>query len=416
MRRRAIVALGAAALAFAAARPAHGAGQPVGLPSPASPVTASPPLPARPTLLGETRVPGPLSSRQQVLVGVDEQGKPVEARVVQRLTLVAKGDYSFVVPAPVVDVEPAAGSDSAPGLRRDAIVWQGFSPGRRELGADATLRLRVAAANLPIRVAVRTLVGGRLLGPRERRSGPLELELTVENATTANAPSFIAEGVPSELAGLLDGLRRTVQRGDLFGAYAATITTEAKPRSYRIDAPFVIRGTLRFRRGAVAALLADTGAVHGDAVTFSARLGDGSPLRLVLRVRGTAHAVSTPELTLVARPARGPRSLSPPVGGTWRRALARGLVPADGKALLATTIETIFRLSRLRQYGAFILDPGSYPRAGSDRTVYVYRTAPPRAAAAAPLQKHGGDVLVPVVAAVASVLAAGALVVLWAHS
>ena len=82
-----------------------------------------------------------MASDQRVLVGIDATGRPVSVHVVQRLTLHRIGDYSFVVQGPISDVEAAPGSDSVPGLRRDAIIWSGFSSGKRTLGALATLRV-----------------------------------------------------------------------------------------------------------------------------------------------------------------------------------------------------------------------------------------------------------------------------------
>ena len=116
----------AAACAFAPA--AHAAGTPILLPSVRTTLTPGPPLTAA-TVQGEVLYPPGMTSDQQVLVGVDANGKPVTLHVVQRLELPKLGDYSFTVPGPISDVEEAPGSDSQPGLRRDAIIWAGFSSG-----------------------------------------------------------------------------------------------------------------------------------------------------------------------------------------------------------------------------------------------------------------------------------------------
>ena len=88
-----------------------------------------------------------MTSDQRVLVGIDATGKPITIAVVQRLTLHKLGDYSFAVPGPIADVEAAAGSASEPGLRHDAILWAGFSPGNKTLAARATLRVPPAASS-----------------------------------------------------------------------------------------------------------------------------------------------------------------------------------------------------------------------------------------------------------------------------
>src|SRR6188472_1804186 len=143
-----------------------------------SPLTADVPV-ASDVLPGGSRVSG----TQVVTVVVDDSGAPQRISVRQRLVLVGTGDYSFVVPAPLVDVVAAPGSDVVPGARSAGIVWQGFVTERRVLAADATLRTRRVAAALPILLRLRTTVDGRPLEPRERRSGRVRIRLEMRNAT-----------------------------------------------------------------------------------------------------------------------------------------------------------------------------------------------------------------------------------------
>ena len=72
-----------------------------------------------------------------MVVGVREDGSAETVDVTQRLTLPKVGDYSFVIPAPVLSVVGAGGTQSEPGQRNTGIVWQGFSPGGRVLAARA---------------------------------------------------------------------------------------------------------------------------------------------------------------------------------------------------------------------------------------------------------------------------------------
>jgi hypothetical protein len=112
------------------------------------------------------------------------------------------------------------------------------------------------------------------------------------------------------------------------------------------------------------------------------------------------------------------RALSPPGGGrSWQDAVARGLVSLDGRELLALTVRTIYRVSRVRQYEAFLINPDPLARAGSDRTVYEYRSVAVTVRPAVPPAPGGGtDALITVLAAVGGVLAVGGLLVFWAHS
>ena len=160
MTRRLLVA---AACALAAAPAAHAAGQPVVLTlvDPNTNLTQQPPLAAHFFVEQEARVfRQKVDSDQVVTVGVDDTGRPVTLGVVQRLRITGQGDYLYSIPAPVLSVVQTADSASFPGRRQDAILWAGFSPGKRLLGARATLAPRQIARYLPLRVQLQTLVDG----------------------------------------------------------------------------------------------------------------------------------------------------------------------------------------------------------------------------------------------------------------
>jgi hypothetical protein len=388
----------------------------VGLPSPAQQLTASPPL-AGGTGTAELRVPGRISSRQRVLVGVGPDGAPVSVRALQRLVLVGQGDYSFTIPGPLTDVLPGPGTESQPGFRRDAIVWQGFSPGRRVLAAEAALRVGDASASLPVRLSVRVTVGGHELRPGDRRSGALVLELAVENVTPAPIITFAAIGVPIELAGVLDGLRETIDTGSPFMSYVTTIRSKPETVKQRFEAVLAVQGSIRFPHGRVAGLRAAGAHVSAERVVFSGRLGEDAPERLIVRVTGRATGLGLPDLDLQATPDLELHALRPPRGATWREAVRRRLVPVDGRALLTETIATLLRVARTRQYETFLTNPDPLFRAGGDRTVYAYRTVAAAQAVPPTSSDDGGHgVLLAVLLAVGGTALAGGLVVLWAHS
>jgi hypothetical protein len=407
------LALVAAAIVAGAARPGS---TPVGLPSPVQQLTASPPLQGG-AGIAELRVPGRVTSRQRIVVGVGPDGAPVSVQALDRLVLVGKGDYSFIVPGPLADVLPGAGTDSQPGFRADAIVWQGFSPGRRVLAAQATLRARDASPSLPVRLSLRTTVGGRELRPGERRSGPLVLELAVRNVTPAPIVTFSAAGVPIELAGVLDGLRQTIASGSPYMSYVATILSTPKPLKRRFEAVLGVQGTIRFPHGRVSGLRVTGGRLNAGRVVFGGRLGEDAPLRLSVRVTGLASKLGLPELGLRVTPDLRLHALRPPQGRTWKEAVRRKLVRLDGRELLDTTIATLLRVSRTRQYELFLSNPDPLFRAGGDLSVYLYRTVA-AVRAAPPRRSSGGgaDTLLIAVLAVGGTALAGGLVVLWAHS
>src|SRR5262249_26720439 len=145
--------LAAAVLTCAGAAHAATPGTFVALPSPAAPLSSSPPLAGGATATNAI-VRHRVNARTRVDVALDEDGTPFRIVATQRLDLRVKGDYFFTVGAPLRAVEAAPGSASTPGLRSTAITWAGFNPGRRTLAARATLDPAVAAPSLPLRVEV----------------------------------------------------------------------------------------------------------------------------------------------------------------------------------------------------------------------------------------------------------------------
>src|SRR5262249_6207254 len=104
-------------------------GVPVDLPPGTAPTTPVPPFPPLATSRVEIRLPhGRVRSDERVVVGLGPDGTPVQVRVHQRLRILGPGDYSLVVPGPIVDAETAPGSATPAGLRTGALIWQGFSP------------------------------------------------------------------------------------------------------------------------------------------------------------------------------------------------------------------------------------------------------------------------------------------------
>lgn len=392
---------------------------PVPLPTPAQALTRSPPLQTTAPLF-ELQLPGRIISRQQVAVGLDPAGAPVSVTVTQRLTLDATGDYAFAVQGPVVDVVATPDSDSEPGLRQGAILWQGFSPSHRLLGARAKLRVAESRSSLPLRISLAAHVDGVPLQAGLKRSGRLELVLTLFNATTASVPTFEGVGDVRDLANVLDELRKTVESGGPYTQNLVRVRSSGGPlpaRTAHVEAPFDVRGVIQFSPGALRAVSVENGRRVPGGIAFSARLGDGQPLRLAVRARGEARGLDLPTVSLQAQPLLQIAALRPPRGETWRSAVARGLIRRDGRILLRTAIDTILRLARVRQYETFLANPDGFARAGADRAVYLYRTAPPTATIAPPQPPDAGvGLLLPLLLGIGGVLAAGGLLIVWAHS
>jgi hypothetical protein len=350
--------------ACALAPAAKAAGTPILLPSVRTTLTPGPPLTSA-NISGEALYPPGMSSDQKVLVGVDATGKPVSLQVVQRLQLPKLGDYSFTVPGPISDVEVAPGSDSQPGLRRDAILWAGFSAGNKTLAARATLRPAEAESRLPLRVSV-------------ERDGDT-LIVRGENVAVARAPVLVG---PLSLREAVRALRQTRKYLDLGVAAPdlyATVRQTPLSQSERIVAPLDVQGQVGKQR-------------------FHYLLGDGRPLQFERRVE---HAPRGAKVRLVVTPVPPKRLLS--------------TRPNDVEQALGLVARARLTVARELQYHNFLANPNP---TGRSTATYIYETAK-RSAAPQPATPAdaGGNSSWPAFLVVAlGVVGAGSLVVLWAHS
>lgn len=346
------VALAAAAVAAGLAPVATAAT--VALPWPGQRVTGSPPLSPPTVAPFANRFRGRIDAGALVEVVVAPDGVVRSATIEQRLVVRGTGDYLLTVPAPVTAVLPAFGTESEPGLRRNAIVWQGFSPGRRVLVARAVLRPASAAAALPLRVRL------------ERTAGAWRLVL--ENRTASRVRSFTAAGSAAAVrryVGLLRGFE--LDSGASEPPFAEA--TGIRPLERRVSAAIRVRAT--------------AGSTRLDLV-----LGGGRPDRIVIRLPGAERL----DVSVSADPARPRFAAEPTLDAAIRAALSLGLA---------------------RQYASPLANPDVLGRAAA---TYRYRVALPGAAPSpVPAEPGGGHLLD---AALVAVLALGgaALLALWARS
>jgi hypothetical protein len=417
--------LAAAVLAAgAAAAPARADG--VTLVDPTTALTAEPPFAAA-SAGRDQDAPAArqrVDSREVVTTGVDGAGTPVSVTVDQRLDVVGTGDYVFTVPAPVRSVAAARGSQSAPGQRAGAILWAGFSDRYRRLSARARLWAPAAARLLPLRLALRASVDGRPLRPGERRSGRLDIALTLRNVTAIRAPSAAGAGDVPRLVRALDAARRGVFP---YGGVAIPLRSPPAARTARIEAPLAISGEIDLPAGQVREIIdvghgrterpaGTAGSDTGRGLSlwdFAFRLGDGSPLTQTVRISARVKDAAAPHIRVTARPVSPVGTLAPPAGRpSWRAALRAGDALAP-RRLLDLAEDAHLREARARQYDAFLANPG--PPGGANAARYVFVTA-------ASASRPGGDggsggmgTLGVVLVAAGAVLAAGAAVIGWAH-
>jgi hypothetical protein len=299
--------------------------------------------------------------------------------VVQRLLVRGVGDYYFAVPAPVLAVRAAAGSQSEPGRRQGQILWQGFSPGNRVLAARADLGPAAVAAALPLRVTL------------SRRGN--RLSLLVRNATRTRVPSFGAAADPAQVADFLDTLdaQQGRPRPDTFVA----IDGPVRPIVRTAVAPVRVEGTLGGGPRQVA---------------FRGLLTERAP---TLRVDAPLVPGSRPTFRLVATPRVPAGRLAPPGGGSWRT-YVRSRPRIGRRALLDTALELVIDVALAGQYDTLLANPD---RTGDRASVYVFTLARPSAHAQPPGSADGARGRLPGVVFAAGLLLAGALALgWWAHS
>ncbi len=415
--------LAAAVLAAgAAAAPARADG--VTLVDPTTALTAEPPFAAAG---GGREDDAPaarrrVDSREVVTTGVDDGGRPVSVTVVQRLNVVGTGDYVFTVPAPVRSVVAMRGSQSQPGQRAGAILWAGFSDRYHALYARARLWAPAAARLLPLQLSLRATVDGRPLAPGERRSGRLDIALTLRNVTATTAPSAAGRGDVPALVRALDAARHGAFP---FGGVPIALHSPPAARTARIEAPLAIDGEVDLPVGEVLRVIGVTHGRTGRPVgtggdtshalslwDFGFRLGDGAPLTQTVHVSAQVKDAATPHLRVEARPVAPRRTLVPPAGRPSWRAAWRAGVRLDPHGLLDVAEDAHLREARARQYDAFLANPGPPGSQSAARYVFV---------SASTARPDGGDgsgglgALGVVLAVAGAVLAVGAAVIAWAH-
>ena len=292
--------------------------------------------------------------------------------VVDRIAINGKGDYSFVVPAPVEDVRAAAGSASEPGLRSGAVVWQGFSPGRRLLSAAVSLRTVAAASALPLRVEI---------------EGP---ELRLVNTTSASATIVDANVRPVDIARALDAARAALELGTPAPTRIVDAIGAVREGQMLARVPLQVRGAVRFAKGPPRPL----NEIVGQSPIRIA--GDGSLKALEL-------SVSVPH----------PGSLLRPPGARRWLDLARSGGLAGGRKGARLAVSRLLAAALALQFQEFLANPDQN---GVTRTAYRYRLGERPQATAVKASGRSPGWPVAVAVALGLIAAAGGALVLWAHS
>ena len=392
--RRALAALGVAAVAAVAGAPAlatvrapaaptHGIVlvQPV---HDVDPLAGAAHLGLRKDRLLTSVVPGPVTNTEALTVAIGPTGAPAVVKDVQQLKISAAGNYI------VRELGPARkavglGDTVPPVLELGQVVWQGFSPGTRTLRAELTLDPGIEAARLPmgVRIDFRDRQGhSQPLRPGGQAPADGTATVTLTNAT--GSPRTVPLGIASvrPLARVLDALYAAARapRAAL-PPYAGSGLPTVLPGVHSGDEQVTVVAPLRVT-GSLGVTEASSGSpatVRGPGTTPSATgasvagtLDGAASFEVDLRAGQHLHA------DLDVRPWLDPRTLVPP-DTTWQAWAASNPATGAVRDATITAAETAAAAARAAEYSPYLQadTPGS--DLSSFRYVVAAATATPRA-------------------------------------
>jgi hypothetical protein len=382
--RRVTAGAGALLAVLLVSTPAYGDAA-IELPTPAAALAQELDLVCNPVVGGlperckKSSVPGPVINEEQVLVGVNGDGRVGRVLVEQRLVLTKVGDYVIRERGPARSAVALVKDTDPPNTKFGAVVYQGFTPGNRKLGARLTLDAGLEEARLPLGVTV-TYDGGdgpRPLDPGGRvpGAGTVRVQLTNQTTQPAELPSG-ADAPAGALAGPLDAALRFAQAppGPRVPSTDTVLprrlpVTSPGLRATTQSVPLRITGSLR--------VAGTTGSIAGPKVT---PLPDGGLLAGTLTgepgtVEFTAQVAGAGTLTmdLTVVPTLDPRLLAPPRHLASWAAWARGRPPlAERQAALDLLVTTAATGARASSYSPYL----GVDLPGSGSTVFRYGFAP----------------------------------------
>ncbi len=311
-------------------------------------------------------VPGPVVNDEVVLVGLGAGGVPAEVLVEQRLRLSGQGDYQVRERGPARASE-ALGDEPPPVTKFGAVVWQGFSPGSRELAARLTLDPVLEAPRLPLQITVDGPVG-----PGGEITGAGTVVLTLTNATSQPATLPTAADAPAvEVAAGLDlALAAAAAPGPRLPAAGAGL-----PQAVAASGPARASGATGVPLRVTGSVLG--GRVSGPAVSpvpggaaVAGTLPPGASAELRVEIEPSTRL----DLDLTVVPALDPRTLQPPDGAaSWAAWAAAGPPPAARRAALDLLVATAATGARATSYSPYL--GADLPGTGTTEFHYAFEVA-----------------------------------------
>jgi hypothetical protein len=332
---------------------------------------------ARPDRVLVSVVPGPVVNDEVVLVGLDPAGGAQRVLVEQRLRLTGQGDYQVRERGPARASE-ALGDEPAPVTKFGAVVWQGFSPGERELAARLTLDPVLEAPRLPLTVQVAYAPADGTASALDPgggipAAGTLRVTLTNATAQPVELPAA-ADADPAALAAALDAARAAAaapagpRLPTAGGGLPASVDVEQPARTTGSAAvPLRVSGTLTVE-GAPATVTGPAATPTPSGAEVAGTLGGGASAEFAVAVDGPGRLV----LDLSAVPALDPRTLTPPGGAPDWASWARSGPPLEQRrAALSTLVQVAATGARAASYAPYL--GADLP--GTGTTVFRYSFA-----------------------------------------
>jgi hypothetical protein len=353
---------------------------------------------ATPERCKKSKVPGPVVNDEVVLVGLAGDGVPSRVQLEQRLLLTKVGDYVIRERGPARSAVPLVPGSDPPNTKLGAVVWQGFTPGDRRLGARLTLDAGLEALRLPLTVTASftPAIGGttRPLDPGGRVPGAGTVQLRISNETSQ--PAVLPTGADADanaLAVPLDAARRAaaappglrLPSTDTVLPKALAVTGPAR-REGSQSVPLRVTGFVRLTGTTGTVTGAGTTAVPDGAVVTGTLSGATSA-----EFTATVAAAGAIGLELNVVPALDARRLAPPRGlPTWAAWARTGPPIAERRAALDLLVETAATGARASSYSPYL--GVDLPGSGSTDFRYSFAPADKVVAAQAALHPKGGPI------------------------
>ncbi len=338
----------------------------------------------RPDRLLASDVPGPVINDELVRVGLGGDGRVQAVTADQRLRLTGEGDYAVRERGPARSAT-SLGSERPPITRLGAVVWQGFSPGRRDLAARLVLDPTIERSHLPLTVAL-SFTGAdgqpRVLSPGGRIPGAGTTKIVLTNATSQPQVLPTAADAPATVvAPLLDKALAVSRRP---GPARLPSTVQGLPTSLtatavnRIEAsqavPLRLTGSLTVA-GTTATVEGPSTTATPTGATFAGTLGGSLPANAAASVTFTVRTEGPGDLDLDLRVvgALNTGELAPPDGfSSWSRWAATDPPVAQRKQALDLLVAVAATGARASSYSPYL---GADLR-GTGTTAFQYSLAP----------------------------------------